>query len=82
MEISLAIIFGFMVFMIILNNSHLLFFSLSSLLVIAAISFGIGYGISFFVLELLGPVLKVVLIVLAVIIGIALIGSVLGRGGE
>ena len=81
MEISLAIIFGFMVFMIILNNSHLLFFSLSSLLVIAAISFGIGYGISFFVLELLGPVLKVVLIALALIIGLALVGSLFGRGG-
>ncbi|MBQ3134806.1 MAG: hypothetical protein IJB75_03220 [Oscillospiraceae bacterium] len=81
MELSLAIIFGFVVFMIILNDGRLIFFSVSSLLVIAAISFGIGYGMAFFVLELLGPVLKIALIGLALIIGIALLGNLLGKGG-
>ena len=71
-----------MVFMVILNKSHLWFFGISSLLVIAAISFGIGYGMSYFVIELLGPVLKVVLICLAVIVGILLLIGLVGKGGD
>ena len=82
MELSLTIIFGFMVFMVILNKGHLFFFSLSSLLVTAALSVGIGYGIAYFVLALLGPTLKFILIALALLVGVGLLAALLGKGGE
>ena len=81
MEITLALIFGFMVFMIILNKGHLYFFSITSLLITAAISFGIGYGIALFVLSLLGPLLKAILIAIAVLIGLLLLLGIIKKDG-
>ena len=43
---GLAIVFGFMVFLIILNKGHVHFFSGFSFIVIAAISLGIGFGVA------------------------------------
>lgn len=82
MEITLAIIFGFMVFMIILNKGHLYFFSTTSLLITAAISFGIGYGIALMVLTILGPLLKFLLAGTALLAGIILLAGFLGKGGK
>lgn len=38
---AMTIIFGFVVFMVILTKGHLLFINITSLLIIAAISFGV-----------------------------------------
>lgn len=59
---AMTIIFGFMVFMVILTKGHLLFINITSLLIIAAISFGVGYGISLFLMEISGSILKVIII--------------------
>ena len=82
MELTLAIIFGFMVFMIILRKGHLYFFSITSLLVTAAISFGVGYGMALFVLSILGPLLKFILVCIALLVGFVLLISFLGKRGE
>lgn len=82
MELTLAIIFGFMVFMIILKKGRLLFFSITSLLITAAISFGVGYGMALFVLAILGPLLKIVLTCIAILIGIVLLVGLLSKGGD
>ena len=82
MELTLAIIFGFMVFTLILNKCHLYFFGITSLLVIAAISFGIGYGIAVFVLAVLGPLLKILLTIVAVIVGLVLLAGIWGKKGR
>ena len=81
MELTLAIIFGFMVFMIILNKCHLFFFGITSLLIIAAISFGIGYGMAALVIAVFGPLLKIALIALAVLVGGGLLLGFFGKGG-
>lgn len=81
MEITLALIFGFMVFMIILNKGHLYFFSITSLLITAAISFGVGYGVAVFVLSVLGPLLKGILIAVAVLIGIIMLAGLFKKEG-
>ncbi len=59
---AMTIIFGFMVFMVILTKGHLLFINITSLMIIAAISFGVGYGISLFLMEISGSILKVIII--------------------
>lgn len=59
---AMTIIFGFMVFMVILTKGHLLFINITSLLIIAAISLGVGYGISLFLMEISGSILKVIII--------------------
>lgn len=82
MEIVLALIFGFMVFMIILTKGHIFFFSITSLLITAALSFGIGYGMALFVLAVLGPLLKTALLCIAVLISIILLISLIRKGGE
>ena len=82
MELTLAIIFAFMIFMIILKHGRLYFFSITSLLVVAAISFGVGYGIALFVLAILGPLLRILLVSLALLVGIILLIGILGKGGE
>lgn len=82
MELTLAIIFGFMVFMIILNKGHLYFFSITSFLITAAISLGIGYGIALFILAVLGPLLKIALIVIGMLVGASLLINFLGKGGS
>lgn len=55
---AMTIIFGFMVFMVILTKGHLLFINITSLLIIAAISFGVGYEISLFLMEISGSIRK------------------------
>ena len=82
MELTLAIIFGFMVFMIILNKGHLYFFGITSLIITAAISFGVGYGIALLVLAILGHLLKILLVGIAIIVGIALLLGILSKGGS
>ncbi len=78
MEASLTIIFGFMVFMIILNKGHLFFFGITSMLITAAISLGVGYGIALFVISIGIPLLKILGVVLTIII----VGFLLGKGGQ
>lgn len=82
MVLTLAIIFAFMVFMIILRNGQLLFVGISSLLIIAAISFGIGYGIANFLVFVGGPILKFIGIAIAIIVTLVLVTSFVGNGGE
>lgn len=69
---ALTIIFGFMIFMLILNKGRILFFNISSLLVIAAISLGVGYGIALFVISIGKPLLIIagVLILIAIFFAI------------
>jgi len=64
---ALAIIFGFMIFMLILNKGRLLFVNISSLLIIAAISLGVGYGIATFVGAIGLPLLFVLVVIVAFI---------------
>ena len=59
---AMTIIFGFVVFMVFLTKGHLLFINITSLLIITAISFGVGYGISLFLMEISGSILKVIII--------------------
>ncbi len=56
---ALAIIFAFMVFMIILNKGHLYFFSIFSLLMVAAISLGVGFGMAAFVCWIFESILSI-----------------------
>ena len=79
MTLTLAIIFGFMIFLLIKNKSNFLLIDLGAVLLIAAISFGVGYGMAVFVMNILGPLLKILLTVLAVVIGI---GLVIRLGGK
>lgn len=82
MTFALALIFGFMVFMLIMRKGNLLFVNITSLLVIAAISFGVGYGMSIFVTSLLGPLLKVLLVVIATLVGAGLLLSLRNKKGK
>lgn len=82
MEIALTVIFGFMIFMIILNKGRICFLSISSLLITLAISLGIGYAITMFVLTLLGSLLNTILIVLAIIVVLILLMNFVKKGGE
>lgn len=79
---TLAIIFGFMVFMLIVSKGHLVFINLSSLLVIGTISLAVGYGMAALVISIGAPLLKILGIAIAVIVAITLLIAVLGRGGE
>ena len=82
MELALSLVFGFMVFMIILTKGRLFFFSITSLIITAAISFGVGYGVALFVLAILGPLLKLLLVFVAVLAGVVLLLKLLDKGGE
>lgn len=73
MTLALTIIFAFMVFMLILKKCNLLFVGIFSLLIITAISLGVGYGMALLVMSLIGPLLKILLIVAIVIIVLILI---------
>lgn len=46
MAVGRTILFGFMAFFLILRKSNLIFFHLSSMLFIAAVSLGVGYGMA------------------------------------
>lgn len=79
MTLALTIIFAFMVFMLILKKCNLLFVGIFSLLIIAAISLGVGYGMALLVMSLIGPILKIILFVAIAIIVIILILGVFSR---
>lgn len=72
MILALTIVFGFMVFMFIQNKGNMLFIGIGSLLIMAAISFGVGYGMALLVMSLMGPLLKIILVG-AVIIGMIML---------
>ena len=82
MEIALTVIFGFMIFMIILNKGRIYFLSISSLLITLAISLGIGYAITMFVLTLLGSLLNTILIVLAISVVLILLMNFVKKGRQ
>lgn len=66
---ALTIIFGFMIFILILNKGNLLFVNITSLLIVAAISLGVGYGIALFVIS----IGKQLLIIVGVLVMITII---------
>ena len=82
MTITLAIVFGVMVFLLILNRANFLFINWGAILLIAAISFGAGYSIAVFIMDIVWPLLKVVVIALAVIIGIAVLIGITSKTEE
>ena len=75
MTITLAVIFGFMFFLLILNKGHLFFLSIFSFLAAAAISFGVGYALAVFVVALMGPILKLLLGVAGGILALVLLSG-------
>lgn len=66
MLLALTIIFSFMIFIVFLKNCNILFLGVFSLLVIAAISLGVGYGMALFVMSLAGVFFKLILIIVVV----------------
>lgn len=70
MILGLSIIFAFMIFILILKNCNFLFVGIFSLLIIAAISLGVGYGIALLIISLWKPFIKIFLFVVLFIIGI------------
>lgn len=65
---GLTTIFTLIIFVILLTKCRLFFFGVHSLLIIAAIAFGIGYGMAVFITSCLGP--------LAIILGVGLVGCI------
>ena len=82
MTLTLAIIFGFMVFLLILNKANYLFISFGAVMLIAALSFGVGYGVAVFLVNVVGPIIKAIAIVLAVLIGFGMLVGVVGKKEE
>lgn len=82
MELGLTVIFAFMIFMIILKKGHVYFLSISSLLIMLAISLGIGYAITMVVFTFLGALLNTILIILGVIIILILLMNFTNKGSE
>lgn len=82
MTITLAIIFGFVVFLLILNKANYLFISFGAVMLIAALSFGVGYGVAVFLVNVVGPIIKAIAIVLAVLIGLGMLVGVVGKKEE
>lgn len=72
---ALTIVFGFMVFMLILTRGRIIFFGVFSFLIIAAISLGVGYGMAVLVVTLFGPLMKTFLILGSIIVLIALVAG-------
>ncbi len=79
---TLTIIFAFMVFMIILNKGNFFFISGFSMLIAAAISLGVGYGMAMLVVYLMEPLLKIILIIVGVVIVGLLILVLFGKKGD
>lgn len=82
MTITLALVFGVMLFLLILNKANFLFINFGAILLIAIISFGVGYGIAVFVVDVVWPLIKVVAIVLVSLIGILVLIGIVGKKGE
>lgn len=79
MTLALAIIFAFMIFLIIMRKGNLLFINLGALLFIIAFCFAVGYGMAVLIIEILFPVVGVIAVIAAVIIVACLF---IGRGGN
>lgn len=82
MTITLALVFGVMLFLLILNKANFLFINFGAILLIAIISFGVGYGIAVFIVDVIWPLIKAVAIALAVLIGIVALIGIVGKKGE
>ena len=82
MTVTLALVFGVMVFLLILNRANFLFINFGAILLIAIISFGVGYGVAVFIVDVIWPLVKTVAIALAVLIGIAVLVGIVGKKGE
>lgn len=82
MTITLALVFGVMLFLLILNKANFLFINFGAILLIAIISFGVGYGIAVFIVDVIWPLIKAVAIVLAALIGIVVLIGIVGKKGE
>ena len=76
MQAALTIIFAFMVFMLILKKCNILFVGAFSMLIIAAIALGVGYGMATLVMSLLGPLLKIIIFVaIAIVVVVFIFGA-------
>ena len=82
MTITLALVFGLMIFLLILNKANFLFINFGAILLIAIISFGVGYGIAVFIVDVVWPVIKVIAIVLAVLLGFGVLIGIAGNKGD
>lgn len=82
MTITLALVFGLMIFLLILNKANFLFINFGAILLIAIISFGVGYGIAVFIVDAVWPVIKVIAIVMAVLLGIGVLVGIAGNKGD
>ena len=65
---TMAIIFAFLIFMFIMKNCSIILFNVSSVIILFAISLGVGYGIANTLLLLFKPLSMVVLGVIALMI--------------
>lgn len=79
MTLALAIIFAFMIFLIIMRKGNLLFINLGALLLVIAFCFAVGYGMAVLIVEILFPVIGVIAGIAAVVIILCLL---IGRGGR
>lgn len=82
MTITLALVFGVMVFLLVMNRANFLFINFGAILLIAIISFGVGYGVAVFIVDVIWPLIKAVAIALAVLIGIVVLIGIAGKKGE
>ena len=82
MTITLALVFGVMLFLLILNKANFLFINFGAILLIAIISFGVGYGIAVFIVDVIWPLIKAVAIALVSLIGILVLLGIVGKKGE
>lgn len=79
---ALAIIFSFMIFMIILNKGHLYFFSIFSLLMVVAISLGVGFGIAAFIAWIFESVISIIPTILIIVIILFTLFILISKGGN
>ena len=82
MTITLALIFGVIVFLLILNKANFLFINFGAILLIAVISFGVGYGVATFVVDVIWPVIKVFVTAIAVLVGMIAVIGIVGQKRE
>lgn len=82
MTITLALVFGCMVFILILNKANFLFINFGTLLFLVAVSFGVGYAIAVFLVSVIAPLIKIIAIAAIVVIGVILLAGITGRKGE
>ncbi len=79
MLLALTIIFSFMIFLVFLNKCNILFLGVFSLIIIAAISLAVGYGMALLVMSLAGFFIKIILVAVVIAIIIAVIAGIKSR---